>query len=214
MNLIEKHFPPGHKWHSHFNQHTIKLSYSCTKNVAAHITSHNLKLLKGPTAEPGCNCRDKDSCPLEGKCLMDAIVYQGTIQTNNQNPDFAYYGSTANTFKERYNGHLFNLRHPDTPGTALSSKAHELDTSQPPIPYEIKWSVVNKCYPLTPGHPLCDVCITEKTRILLKHKGPPPELPKNCQVLNVRKELFAKCRHKAKFMLMNCNKLYKTGSSP
>ena len=86
LNLIEKHFPPGHKWHSHFNQHTIKLSYSCTKNVAAHITSHNLKLLKGPTAEPGCNCRDKDSCPLEGKCLTDAIVYQGTIQTYNQNP--------------------------------------------------------------------------------------------------------------------------------
>ena len=208
LSIIEKHFPPGHKWHPHFNKHTIKLSYSCTKNLAAHITSHNMKLLRGPEVEAGCNCQNKGNCPLAGKCLTKALVYQATIKTNDNSPDYAYYGSTANSFKERYNGHLYNLRHPDKPGTALSSKAHELEASQPPVQYQIKWSEVDKCYPLRPGYPICDVCNTEKTRILLKHKGPPPTLPKNCQVQNIRKELFAKCRHKAKFMLKNCDKLY------
>ena len=58
----------------------VKLSYNCMPNVQNIITAHNNKILsKQPksTANPDkkCNCRQKDSCPLHGKCLTESVVY-------------------------------------------------------------------------------------------------------------------------------------------
>ena len=201
LALIEKHFPPGNKWRKHFNRHTIKLSYSTTKNLAAHINQHNKKLLSTDEAKPGCNCRVKTDCPLNGECQTKGVVYLSKVKTDTH--DYAYYGGTDRTFKERYYGHTSDMRNDDKPGTALARQIHQLKNSVPPIDYKLEWSIANKCYPLVPGQPVCDVCLTEKTRILLGHKGPPPKLSKNCIILNQRKEIYAKCRHRARFKLEN-----------
>ena len=43
--LLEKHFPPRHRLHKIFNRNTIKLSNSCTTNMAGILSSHNKKIL-------------------------------------------------------------------------------------------------------------------------------------------------------------------------
>ena len=42
----------------------------CTENTKSVITGHNKKLLsKSINTEPQCNCRLKNKCPLNGKCI-------------------------------------------------------------------------------------------------------------------------------------------------
>ena len=46
INLIERHFPKGHKLHKIFNKSTVKISYCCMKNVNSIIKSHNEKVIR------------------------------------------------------------------------------------------------------------------------------------------------------------------------
>ena len=39
--LINKHFPPTHKYRKIFNKNTIKISYSCMPNIKSKISTHN-----------------------------------------------------------------------------------------------------------------------------------------------------------------------------
>lgn len=203
LKLVEKNFPKGSRWHKFFNKHTLKLSYSCTKNIASHINSHNKKVLsksQHPYPEQeGCNCR-KDPCPVDGHCQTKGLVYIGALTSGQKN--WTYFGSTANTFKERYSGHKQDLENDKRNGTALSNKVWELKKSN--TPYTLSWKIAHRCHPLTAGMPTCDVCLTEKTRILLGHKGPQPTIPGNSTLLNRRSELYAKCRHRTKFILRHC----------
>ena len=48
-----------------------------------------------------CNCRNKNSCPLGGKCLESSIVYHGSIISDDQHDGADYIGVTENTFKDR-----------------------------------------------------------------------------------------------------------------
>ena len=73
---------------------------------------------------------------------------------------------------------------------------------------QIKWTIVNRCHPLKAGMPVWDVCLTEKTRLLLQHEGPEPKPPKNTVFLNRRSEIYTKCRHRRKFTLRYCHNLY------
>ena len=205
LKLIDKHFPRGSVWHKHFNRHTVKVSYSCTKNIAAHINSHNKKILGSMKTPKDCNCTTEE-CPVNGECQQEAVVYEASLKTNNKT--WIYYGSTGNSFKQRYNNHKQDLKKPNRAGTTLSNKYWDLKTTSTEEP-TIKWKVIHNCHKLRAGIPICDVCLTEKTRILLQNEGPEPKPPPNAIILNQRKELFAKCRHRAKFMLMNCRKLYK-----
>ena len=84
INLIERHFPTGHKLYKIFKENNIKVSYSCMKNMNAIIKAHNdnaLKKSRTPDQLPKktCNCRKKDDCPLQRDCLTSAFVYKATI---------------------------------------------------------------------------------------------------------------------------------------
>ena len=85
LNIIKKHFPPHHKLHKLFNKNTVKISYSCTRNIKAIINSHNAKILfpKKSTEQRTCNCSNKVNCPLEQKCLTTNIVYKSLHQAIN-----------------------------------------------------------------------------------------------------------------------------------
>ena len=52
-------------------QKQCKVSYSGLLNFANMTTLHNNRILcEGKTQDqPKCNCRQKDTCPLEGNCL-------------------------------------------------------------------------------------------------------------------------------------------------
>ena len=45
FRLLNKHFPPGHKFLKIFNKSTLKFSYSCMPNLKAKVDGHNKKIL-------------------------------------------------------------------------------------------------------------------------------------------------------------------------
>jgi len=55
-----------------------------------------------------CNCRGKNICPLNGKCLIKFIVYRAEIKSDQDT--VAYIGLASNTFKERYLNHTLSFR--------------------------------------------------------------------------------------------------------
>ena len=44
--LLRKHFPPSNRLHKIYNKNVVKLSYSCTPNMANILAAHNKRLLK------------------------------------------------------------------------------------------------------------------------------------------------------------------------
>ena len=107
FKLLDKHFPTHHKLHKICLRNTIKMSYCCMPNVQSIISRHNKNLLrptdKSSSNEDTCNCRVKNSCPLQGNCLASAVVYKASLDTKNGQK--VYFGSCATTFKTQYNNH-------------------------------------------------------------------------------------------------------------
>ena len=70
LNLIKMYFPETNKLHKIFNKNTVKVSYSCMSNMSSILSSHDLNVINPYKAQTyGCNCRIKESCPLQNQCL-------------------------------------------------------------------------------------------------------------------------------------------------
>ena len=59
------HFPANNKMHEIFNKNTVKVSYTCMKNMDSMISGHKHNILNPKQKSFGCNCRKKDSCSLK-----------------------------------------------------------------------------------------------------------------------------------------------------
>ena len=200
LGLLERHFPPGHKYHSIFNKQTVKISYSCCPSVQSAISAHNRKLLRNsisstnapPASQPPqlCNCKSAEVCPMSGSCLKSAIIYKATVSSEVESK--FYIGATEQTFKKRYPKHKDALQKKESKeSTSLSTYVWNLrDLNQEPT---IKWEVIRQCMPYTCGSRRCDICLSEKLCIL--------ESDENC--INKNTELMQKCRHSNKFKLKN-----------
>ena len=105
--LINRHFPPEHKFHKIFNKNTLKLSYSCMPNLKSLINSHNQNILRDqPQSTPKtCNCLKKEHCPMNGFCLTKSLLYYATITCDKENYTKLYKGICETTFKKRYANH-------------------------------------------------------------------------------------------------------------
>ena len=83
-------------------------------NLKSIISSINKALLSDyqqlqtQTSNRECNCRKKDQCPLEGKCLTQNVVYQATVTTETSSDS---YVGLATNLKERYRNHTASFRH-------------------------------------------------------------------------------------------------------
>ena len=109
LKLIDECFPKGPKFRKAFNTHTVKISYSCTPNMQSIISAQNNKTLreKEPEAKQCSHPRDKKlECPLGNKCLASEIIYQATIEAENQEKQ-TYIGQTLTDFKHRLATHTF-----------------------------------------------------------------------------------------------------------
>ena len=75
------------------------------------IKQHNARVLKNQehSEKRLCNCRVKDNCPLDGKCLHKCIVCQVNVITNNECKE--YFGTAEGEFKLCYNNHTMSFRH-------------------------------------------------------------------------------------------------------
>lgn len=196
LSLIDKHFTKTHKFHKILNRNCVKVSYSCMPNVETTIKSHNKQLLQKHQQKevkgtaPACNCRSKESCPLNGQCLTDSLVYMATLSTDNDK--YSYVGMTEGTFKKRFAGHGTSFRHERyKTATKLSEKVWQLKDQG--SEYTIRWSIIRRGRTYVNGQKHCDLCTSEKMEILLRSKDP--------HLLNSRSEILAKCRHKRKFGL-------------
>ena len=102
VKLVKKNFPRGHKLYKIFNRNTLKLSYSCMSSMSSVIKQHNYRVLSTTeNVDRLCNCRNKENCPLDGKCLQTCIVYKADVITNKDS--HIYYGASDGEFKSRYN---------------------------------------------------------------------------------------------------------------
>jgi len=192
LKILDYNFPKKHPFNKFLNRHTIKISYSCTKNMSAIIASHNMKLLKKEetkTNQRDCNCRIKENCPLNGKCLTQTVIYKAEIKDGTTEKN--YIGCTEGEFKTRYNNHTASLRNKNKKAsTTLSSLVWQ--TGQNPVP-EVKWQIIKKCHRYQPGNKTCDLCISEKICILRADKNN----------INKRNEIGSLCRHRNTFKLDN-----------
>ena len=110
FKLICKHFCSNDSFRKIFNLTTIKISYSSMKNMKNLIKQHNARVLKNQEhSEKICNCRVKDNCPLNGKCLHKCIVYQTNVITNSECKE--YFGAAEGEFKLHYNNHTMSFRY-------------------------------------------------------------------------------------------------------
>ena len=75
FKLLKRHFPKRHQMSKIFNKTTVKLSYSCCKN----ISSKNRRIINPPPTNCGCNCKNRSNCPLDNKCLTSSIIYRAIV---------------------------------------------------------------------------------------------------------------------------------------
>jgi hypothetical protein len=177
-----------------FSRATMKISYSTTRNMKAHISSHNMKILnrKEDSQPDSCNCRaNGPPCPLGGKCQVKSIVYKATVTTKEDSPIIkTYHGMTGGDFKSRFSGHKHDMKNRDKYGTTLSRHIWRLRDMG--IRFEINWEIKEKAQKYNPGGKDCKLCSAEKYHILMEDDK---------RSLNVRSELLSKCRHRAKWKL-------------
>ena len=188
LELIDKHFTKKHPLRPLLNRNTVKISYSCTKNIHAIIQAHNKKLLsKKKPATPFCNCGKPEKCPLQGACKQTDVIYHAT--TTEEHPR-KYIGSTGE-FKARWTSHKYTFRHETAKNaTTLSQHIHEKSLNPEP---ELKWEIIDRAPSYQKGQRYCDLCLTEKLWLLRTSHDP--------AYLNRRSELALRCRHKAKYRL-------------
>ena len=87
LKIVDNVFTADHPLRKIFNRNTIKVSYSTMPNIQQIINKHNTGLMKSnhqPPTDTGCNCRDKNQCPLPEKCKTSSLIYQATVTSENE----------------------------------------------------------------------------------------------------------------------------------
>ena len=105
-----------------FNGNNCIVSYCCKENVKSLISRQNKKVLSRANNKKDqeistCNCRNKKSFQLIGKCLQENAVYKATITTQNKPKE--YLKSTGGLFKKRWYAHISDNRNEKNKGTEV-----------------------------------------------------------------------------------------------
>ena len=200
IKLVRKHFPSGHPLHPVLNKNSVKVSYSCTKNLDEIISAHNQKVLNNNSealndCTDGCNCQVKAECPLDGACDVKDVIYQAEIYPENKPLDRKYYiGMAKGKWKTRYGNHKHSMTHRPSEEnnynnkntTALSEKFWEMDdNNKNPV---VKWTILMKSRPPEHLNDRCLLCIHERMKII--------KFRRKEDLLNKRNELISPCPHR------------------
>ena len=120
------------------------------------LSTHNKNILNLKQTSFGCNCRNKDNCPLDGECLTPNIIYRADITTDNDHK--FYYGTSETTFKKRHSNHTRDFKHVKYQhATELAKHIWQLKNNN--FNYSIKWLIASKVC----GHDnslSCKLCLT------------------------------------------------------
>jgi hypothetical protein len=198
LTLIDKHFPKGHPLHQIFNRNTVKVSYKTTANMKQIIAKQNKQIMEKElikdTQDKTCNCRRPAECPLQGKCLLNNIIYQATIKETEADQTThteTYIGLCSTTFKVRHSNHKKSFTHTTYKHeTELSN--HIWTLKDKGSQFEVKWRILDRANTYSPINHICNLCTKEKFYLICK--------PHLC-TLNTRNELKSYCRHKRRLFL-------------
>ena len=198
LQLIDKHFPPGKiirdnkELHKIFNRNNVKVSSSCLRNIGSIISSHNKILLKTENESYGCNCRNKNDCPLQEKCLTPGVIYKSNVKSNNE--ENKYIGMTLPPFKTRWRNHKTDFK-TESRRNATELSKHIWTLKEKDQTSTISYEILKLVKMNYASHNFCRLCLTEKVEIM-EHLDDP-------QLLNSRDEFVTKCRHQNAFLLKN-----------
>ena len=165
-------------------------------NMEKLVKKHNSNILKkDDTMKRTCNCRVKNECPLDGKCLSSNIVYSAEVLIDNNEQGDIYFGISETEFKTRLSNHKksFKNRIYET-DTELSKYMWDLKDKNI-TNYFIKWSIAKQTSGYNSVTNSCSLCLSEKL-IICNFRD------KN-RLINKRMDLVSKCRHENKFILSN-----------
>ena len=102
LKLMNKHFNQNNILHKIFYTETLKISYSCTKNVFEIINNHNKEIIRkyhdrrngnndnnnskrnnininNTSRDNECNYKTKNNCTMNGYCTLENAEYQGSF---------------------------------------------------------------------------------------------------------------------------------------
>ena len=122
LRLIDKHFKQDNILHKIFNRKTLKISYSCNRNISQIINSHNDEIINEfynwvnnkniNSKKIECNCKSRSDCPMNGLCNLHNVVYQAIIYPKEDISDKkSYIGISSTNWKVRYGNHKFSFSH-------------------------------------------------------------------------------------------------------
>ena len=166
-------------------------------SMAQAVSRHNMHALhedQQQVQQPGCNCQNGvDTCPVEGKCLTDCVVYKATVTETGSGNAETYTGATCQTFKKRWDSHRFDVRHIEKRNSSRLS-GHIWDIKDQNLNYEIDWKLIDRAASYNPITRKCRVCLKEKYYIMYHRDD---------SSLNKRHEIFNTCRHRTQKLLKN-----------
>ena len=110
LKSINCQFLKHHKLSKIFNENTIKLSYSCCRNIGSNIAFYNWRIIQTTSDNHGCNCRNRAECPLDNKCLTTNIVFKAVVLASSK-PDKKNFGIAETSFKVCFRNHTREFRH-------------------------------------------------------------------------------------------------------
>ena len=172
-------------------------------NTKQIIDNHNKHILNSPkhrvkstdnsVHNKSCNCRQKNTCPLNGNCLQSSVIYQATVKRNDNNTSETYIELTENPFKTRYRNHTASFRHTKHRNSTELSK-HVWSLKDNNIDYSISWRIISSSSSYNSSSKRCNLCLKEKFLIICR-----PDLSS----LNKRNELVSSWCHRNKALLRN-----------
>jgi hypothetical protein len=191
FKLVNKHFHKKNPLHKIFNKNTLKLSYSCMRNISDIISSHNKATLRISPDKFGCNCRSKANCPVDNKCLTPKVIYKAEVTTNINDEKKFYIGLSETPFKDRFRNHTKSIKNKRYENETLLSK-YVWELKEKSIEYNINWSIL-KTIKSKLNSKKCSLCLMEKY-FIISSLG-------NNDLLNKKNEFVSKCRHMNKVLL-------------
>ena len=112
-----------------------------------------------------CSCRKPNTCPMDGSCNAENIVYQAEVTTRTTRE--TYIGLFDTTFKSRYRNHICSFRNERYRNATELSK-HVWNLKDQNIKFDIKWRKVKQARSYSDVTKKCNLCLWEKYVIICK----------------------------------------------
>ena len=142
-------------------------------NMGSIINNRNKKILinnNNITPQNECNCRKKDQCPLDNKCLITSVIYKANVTTDKDNTGKNYVGLTEETFKQRYAQHLLSFRNRKYANRTELAK-HIWKIKENKENYKISWSIISSASAYSNNSKRCNLGPTKKLLIIKADKA-------------------------------------------